>query len=169
LVWGLVVGAATILAFFLFWSDVTITPRGRLKNDDLFSTLFTVTNEGTFAIRNVRFSYRMNDLEISNYGIRLKDQEGTADPRGEPEIRGRKGQDVDCVPGSMGIPIRPPPGGPTPQYRVADITLTACYRPRFWPWETKQSERFIGRTDGSHKIVEWSHQASDVGKSFDCP
>ena len=167
--WGLVVIAATILAFFIFWSDVTINPRGRLKDDDLFSTLFTVTNEGTFAIKNVRFSCHMNSLEIRNYHILLKDQEGVADPRGEPEIRGRKSQDVDCAPGVMGVKMVPPPGGPAPEYHVADITLTACYRPRFWPWQTKQSERFIGRTDGSHKIVEWSHQASDVGKSFECP
>jgi len=118
-----VVIAATILAFFIFWSDVTINPRGRLKDDDLFSTLFTVTNEDTFGIKSVRFSCHMNDLEITNYSIRLIDQEGAADPRSEPEIRGRKGQDVDCVPGSMGYGMKPPPGGPTPEYRVADITL----------------------------------------------
>ena len=108
-------------------------------------------------------------LGILSEDCGLIDQEGAADPRSEPEIRGRKSRDVDCVPGSMGYGMKPPPGGPTPEYRVADITLTVCYRPRFWPWETKQSERFIGRTDGSHKIVEWSHQATDVGKSFECP
>jgi hypothetical protein len=167
--WAFVVGASVVLTFFILWSDVTNNPRGRLKDDDPFSTLFSVTNEGTFAIKNVRFSCHMNDLEITNYRIRLVDQEGAADPRGEPEIRGRKGQDVDCALGSMGIPMRPPPGGPTPEYHVADITLTVCYRPRFWPWETKQSERFIGRTDGTHKIVEWSHQATNVGESFECP
>src|SRR5438552_2149073 len=127
--WAFVVGIATVLTFLIFWSDVTIDPRGRLKSDDLFSTLFTVTNEGTFVIKNVRFSCHMNNLVITNYRIQLIDQEGAADPRGEPEIRGRKGQDVDCVPGSLGYGMKPPPGGPTPEYENADITLTVCYRP----------------------------------------
>jgi hypothetical protein len=159
-VWGAVVGASVVLTFFVLWSDVTITPRVKLQEDDPFSTLFTITNEGTFAIENARFSCHMNHLEIRNYHIALIDQEGAADPPGESEIAGRKSQDVDCAPGVMGVRMAPPPGGPAPEYHSADITVTVFYRPRFWPWETKQSERFIGRTDGSHRIVEWSHQAS---------
>ncbi len=71
--WGLVVIAATILAFFIFWSDVTINPRGRLKDDDLFSTLFTVTNEPSSLLavgdQAVRAVHRQDRRQSQDRGV----------------------------------------------------------------------------------------------------
>jgi hypothetical protein len=151
---------ATIAALFLvFRSDVTITPRVRLDPADPFSTLFTVTNEGILRIEGVKFSCHMNTVEIHNYRFAVVDQDGSTDPKEEPAIAARKSQDVACLFGAVGLPIKPPPNSPPPEYHVADITLIVSYRPYFW-WRRTESERFIGRTDGHGKIVEWSHQAS---------
>lgn len=144
--------------FLAFRSDVTINPRVRLDTNDPFSTLFTITNEGFFSIEDVGFSCHMNYVEIHNYRFAVQDVDGSTDPKGEPSIEARKSQDVACKFGAIGVPIKPPPNSPPPEYHVADITLTVSYHPHFW-WRRTQSERFIGRTNGHGKIIEWSHQA----------
>jgi hypothetical protein len=157
---GVIGVLATIAALFLvFRSDLTITSRVRLDPVDPFSTLFTVTNEGILPIEGVKFSCHMNTVEIYNYRFAVVDQDGPTDPKEEPAIAARKSQDVTCLFGAVGLPIKPPPNGPPPEYNFADITLIVSYRPYFW-WRRTESERFIGRTDGLGKIVEWSHQAS---------
>jgi hypothetical protein len=143
----------------VFTSDVTITPRVRLDPSDPFSTLFTVTNEGAFPIENVAFACHLNYVEIRNYKIATRDQDALVDPNREPEIKGRKSQDVVCIFGVLGgVRIITPPNGPAPDYHAADITLTVSYRPYFWK-RTIQSQRFVALTDGHGKIVEWAHQA----------
>jgi hypothetical protein len=84
--WRLIGILATILGlvggFLRFDSDITITPRVRLDPVDPFSTLFTVTNDGVFPIKNVTFSCHMNYVEIHNYRFAVHDQDGSIDPKG---------------------------------------------------------------------------------------
>lgn len=155
--WSLLAAVITLTGLLVFRSDVTIAPRVRLDPQDPFSTLYTVTNEGFFPIKDVQFSCRMNDAEIHNYMWAVKG-ESVTDPKSEPEIHARKSQDVVCLFGVAGNQLKPAPNAPPFEYRTADITLTVSYRPQFWLSRT-QSERFIARTDGHGKIVEWSHQA----------
>jgi len=160
--WGLIVAFATLVTIFcgflIIRSDVTITPHVRLDPADPFSMLYTVTNEGSFVIKDVGFSCHMNHVEVHNYMFAVHDLPGSTDPKGEPEVAARKSQDVACLFGAAGWPIKTSPNGPPPEYHSADITLIVSYRPHFW-WRRIQSERFIGRTNGHGKIVEWSHQA----------
>jgi len=158
-VWAGIGALAILTAYLVFTSDVTITPRVRLDPSDPFSTLFTVTNEGAFPIENVTFSCHLNYVEIRNYMVATRDQDALVDPNREPEIEGRKSQDVVCIFGVLGgVRIITPPNGPAPDYHAADITLTVSYRPYFWK-RTTQSQRFVALTDGHGKIVEWAHQA----------
>jgi hypothetical protein len=152
---------SVLLAFLIFRSNVSFTPRARLVPNDPFSTLFTVTNEGVFDIKDLRFACHMNYVEIQNYRFAIKNLDGAIDPGGEPEIAAHKSQDVTCLFGTMGRETRTDPNGPLPHYGVADITLCASFRPFFWT-RRKQMERFIGRTDGHGNIVEWSHQAGGM-------
>jgi hypothetical protein len=156
--WAVIGGVSILLSLLLpFLADVSFTPRTRLDPTDPFSTLFTVTNEGVFDIEDVRFACHMNDVEEIRYLVTVQNLDGATDPKWEPEIKPHKSQDVACLFGVAGVAMRPSPNGPPAEYRVADITLCASFRPSFW-WRRKQSERFIGRTDGQGKIVEWSHQ-----------
>jgi hypothetical protein len=160
--WALVAGASVVLAFLIFRSDVSFTPRTRLDPGDPFSTLFTVTNEGAFDIEDVRFACHMNDVIESAPNMRVLRLDGAVDPQTEPDIKPHKSQDVRCYFGvSGGRIVFNPPNRLPPHYNVADITLCASFRPFFWS-RRKQMERFIGRTDGHGNIVEWSHQAGGM-------
>ena len=151
----------SLLSLLVLRSDVSITRGTRLDPADPFSTLLTVTNEGAFDIEDVRFTCHMNDVEVRNYLVDVRNLDGATDPRWEPEIKPHKSQDVTCLFGMAGVAMRPSPNGPPLDYGAADITLCASFRPYFW-WRRTQSERFIGRTDGHGKIVEWSHQAGET-------
>jgi len=157
--WGsaLVVGISVLLAYLVFRADVNFTPQTRLDPNDPFSTLFTVTNENAFDIENVRFACHMNYVEVSNYRIASRDQDGSinlgdTNLKEVPEIGSHQGQDAICEFGVAGVPVRIPPNGPPLVYNVADITLCASFRPHFW-WRRKQWQRFVGLTDGHGNIV----------------
>lgn len=160
--WALIVAIATIVTIAagipLLRSDVTIVPRVRLDPVDPFSTLYTVTNEGTFAIEDVRFTCHMNDVVVRNYKWEVRDLDGSTDPKMEYEVAARKSQDVACLFGAAELPIETAPNAPILEYGKADITMIVSYRPKLW-WRRTQSERFIARTDGHGHIVDWSHQA----------
>src|SRR5438270_4843685 len=78
--WSLIVAFATIITiacgFLILRSDVTITPRVKLDLADPFSTLYTVTNEGIFPIKDVVFSCHMNEVEIQNYRFAVVNSDG---------------------------------------------------------------------------------------------
>jgi len=147
------------LAVTLLRNDATIVPRTRLETTDPFSTLFTVTNEGTFPIDDVRFHCFIHYVEERHYKWAFQDQQGFIDPRMEPVIEGRQHQDVTCEPAVMGARLSWPPNGPKPDYHAVDFQLSVTYKPRYWPWQLTTCERFIGRINGQGQLVDWSYQA----------
>lgn len=128
-----------------FRNDVTITSRTRLEATDPFSTLFTVTNEGSSPIDDVRFHCFIHYVEERYYKWAFQDQEGFVDPKSEPVIEGRQHQDITCSPGVWGKPLIWPPNGPKPDYHAVDFQLSVTYKPRYWHWQLTTCHRFIGR------------------------
>jgi hypothetical protein len=155
--WALIVGLSVITAFIVFRSDVTFETGERLNPDDPFSTQFVVSNEGSFPIEDVRLSCRINNLTTPDQP-KIENQDGSTEPTNVAAIEARKREGFFCRVGKTGEGEVPAARGSVPEYRTADITLTASYRPYFWGRRT-QSERFRGLVGAKGNITTWGPQA----------
>lgn len=161
--WAIIVAASVLLSFLVFRADVSFTPRARTDPNDPFSTLFTVTNESAFDIEDGYFACHMNNVAVPNYGLAVRDLDGSVGPHYVHEIGAHKSQDVLCHFGAAGHAFVAATNAPAFEYSVADITLCASFRPYLW-FRRREWERFVAVTDGHGKIVDWAHDAN----SSDC-
>ncbi len=161
--WALIAGLSVITAFIVFRSDVTFETGAWLDPNDPFTALFSVNNEGSFPIENVKLSCHINYLTTFDQSVEITSKDGKdgfTDVTAIPDLKARDKQDVSCLwenaPKSLKILAA---SKSVPKYTAAVITLTASYRPYFWGRRT-QFQQFRARAGAEGNLVVWSPEAS---------
>lgn len=158
--WTLIVGLSVVLgivtAFIVFRSDVTFEEREKSNPDDVFSTPFFLSNEGSFSIKEVELSCQIDYLKPADGGREVKKQKGCIQPKElwtkfQMDARGKQGFrclaiDPDKCHAGAGSSALP--------YLTAEITLRATYRPYFW-LERQKSQTFEGDAGQGGIVATW--------------
>jgi hypothetical protein len=142
---GLLGTLVTILAFFLnfYLSKVSAGVDGSLHPLNPLGTVFSITNEGIFSINDItvacgHFHVKAPGITIQGPGDIVFD-----DSRAKELSAGHK----------MTLPCAHAIGFTAPvNFTQAEMTLTAKYRPSFWPW--KKIESFPWKAERTDK-GEW--------------
>jgi hypothetical protein len=125
---------------------ISVSPIATLDPSDPFATKFSVSNEGSLAIKDVRLSCLANAKAKTAEGGRMEMMDSTSYMGNIGNLAANDKATARC---NIRIKIN--------EWLTGDMLVTVEYSPSFYPWRQTRKFRFVGER-GSDDVLHWFQQ-----------
>ena len=146
---GLIASVLGIYSFYV--TRISISPGPALDQTDLFSTMFTVSNDGALPLYDVHTECRLNYVKGPNNFSIVGEGTTREEPSWAPKVDPSEKMTVRCW-----MPVKSETGASV-QWRGADINIVVSYRPKFFLWALTREMRFRTQRN-SDGLLQWFQQ-----------